>query len=355
VIGFDLRVLIYKEYNMSEMIKGTKLTKLTIMGNVINTFQEAVSIAEYFAGTDLVPKDYKGKGANIMVAWQKGSELGLKPLQALSTIAVVNGRATIWGDGLIALVKNSSKEEWTHETLTGEGDNMVATCETKRLNQEKTVIQSFSVADAKKAGLWGNNTWAKYPKRMLQMRARGLCLRDAYPDVLNGLEIAEEMNDLNFQQKTEAKEAPKTLKQLGLSTSEEDNFLVVVGNTYGKQDLLKSLGFVFNNNKWCKELPQGDEVIDVTIDEPEEETIDVSPMPEAKKKITPAKELMNYLIEKGIEKSRVGEFVKDVLRTSSKDEEGIKLALADKDTLDSKIQIFLAEIVADKIEAENLF
>ena len=320
-------------------IQSTETSKaLEIMGMKINSFQEAISIADYFAQSDLVPKDYKGKSGNIVVAWQKGYEVGLKPLQALSTIAVVNGRATIWGDGLIALVKNSSKEEWTHETLTGNGDNMVATCETKRLNQEKTVVQSFSVADAKKAGLWGNNTWAKYPKRMLQMRARGLCLRDAYPDVLNGLEIAEEMNDFHFQQKTEVQQAPKTLSQVGLNTVEKNGVLLVEGNTYGKTELLKQLGFQYDNKQWVKPLPQGEEIVDV-VEASSEKDNNTSP----KNKISPAHELMKYLISKGIEKPRVGEFVKDVLGLSSSDIEGIESVLADKVLLDKMIEDFLAE------------
>ena len=309
---------------------------LEIMGTKIQTFQEAVSIAEYFASTDLVPKDYRGKGGNIMVAWQKGIELGLKPLQALATIAVVNGRATIWGDGLIALVKNSSKEEWTNETIAGQGDTMTATCETKRLNQEQTVIQSFSVADAKQAGLWGNNTWAKYPKRMLQMRARGLCLRDAYPDVLNGLEIAEEIVDLQYTQKQEAKTAPKTLEQLGLSAIEKDGFLVVQGNTYGKTELLNKLGFKLRDKSWCKELPQGEEVIDIQIDESNN-----NPKP------SPAHELMRYLIEKGIEKARVGEFVKDVLGLTSSDMQGLEAVLSNTDALDAMIEDFMSEPIID--------
>ncbi|MEA2028032.1 MAG: hypothetical protein U9N49_03545 [Campylobacterota bacterium] len=318
---------------------------LEIMGMKVQSFQEAINMAEYFAGTDLVPKDYRGKGANIVVAWQKGLELGLKPLQALSTIAVVNGRATIWGDGLIALVKNSSKEEWTHEVLSGEGDKMIATCETKRLNQEQTIVRSFSVADAKKAGLWGNNVWAKYPKRMLQMRARGLTLRDAYPDVLNGLEIAEEITDLNNQLHDEAVKAPKTLEQLGLSSFERDSYLVVSGNTYGKTETLKKLGFQFKSNEWCKELSQGDLITDIQIEEELKE-----PEPE---KQTPAKALMFFLQEEGIEKARIGVFVKDVLGLTSSDEDGIKKVLSNKDALHQMIQTFLAEPIVE--EEKDLF
>ncbi len=334
--------------NKTTTTNGTQ--QLEIMGNKITSFQEAISIADYFSTTDLVPKDYRGKGANIMVAWQKGLELGLKPLQALSTIAVVNGRATIWGDGLIALVKNSSKEEWTHETISGDGDQMIATCETKRQGQEKTVIQSFSVSDARKAGLWGNNTWAKYPKRMLQMRARGLCLRDAYPDVLNGLEIAEEMNDLHSQQKKEVQAAPKTLAQLGLKTIEKDGFLIVDGNTYGKTDLLKSMGFIFRDNVWCKELPIGD-VVEAEIVEPEimEPVERQEPVNNKETTVSLASQLMTFLKSKDVPKDRIGEFVKDVLGLTSKDEEGIKKALENKDEIVAMIETFLLEPTAEDV------
>jgi len=320
------------------------MANITIMGMQVQSFQEAINMAEYFAGTDLVPKDYRGKGSNVVVAWQKGLELGLKPLQALSTIAVVNGRATIWGDGLIALVKNSSKEEWTHEEIRGEGDNMVAICETKRLSQTQTIVRTFSVQDARQANLWGNNVWAKYPKRMLQMRARGLCLRDAYPDVLNGLEIAEEIVDLQHQQSREAKSAPKTLEQLGLTTNEQDGYLVVSGNTYGKAELLRQLGFEYFEDKWCKELPKGEIINDIVIDT----TVDETPQ-EQSMQISPAKELSLYLMQKGIPKDRLGEFVKDVLGTSSKNNEGIKTALADKNALDEMVQIFLSEPAIEEV------
>jgi hypothetical protein len=82
------------------------------------------------------------------------------------------------------------------ETIDGEGDNMVATCTAKRRGYEKPTVVRFSVADAKKAGLWGKSgPWTQYPRRMLQLRARGFALRDAFPDVLKGLVTAEEAQD----------------------------------------------------------------------------------------------------------------------------------------------------------------
>lgn len=314
----------------------TQHNGLEIMGMKINNLTEAIAVADYFAQSDLVPRDYRNKSGNIVVAWQKGYEVGLMPQQSLETIAVINGRACIWGDGLLALVKNSNKEEWTHETITGNGDSMVATCETKRRGQEQTIVRSFSVEDATKAGLWGNNVWKKYPKRMLQMRARGLCLRDAYPDVLNGMALAEEQVDIQYNQKTEAKQAPKTLAQLGLTTVEKDGFLVVEGNTYGKTEFLKQMGFQLSNKKWCKELPKGEEIIDIQI----EDEVDEKPKPSPD---SPAKLLMKVLKTKGIQKERIGEFVQNFLGLSSKDTEGINKVLSNVEALDEMVKNFLAE------------
>ena len=73
---------------------------------------------------------------------------------------------------------------------------MVATCEAKRRGDAEPVVSRFSMADAKRAGLAGKTgPWTQYPKRMLQMRARGFALRDAFPDLLRGFVTAEEAQD----------------------------------------------------------------------------------------------------------------------------------------------------------------
>lgn len=61
------------------------------------TFEQALTFCDYLANSDLVPKDFKGKPANCLIAIQWGAELGLKPLQAVQNIAVINGRAALWG------------------------------------------------------------------------------------------------------------------------------------------------------------------------------------------------------------------------------------------------------------------
>ena len=156
------------------------------------TFEQAMKFSQMLAESDLVPKDFRGKPGNCLIAMQWGSELGLKPLQALSNIAVVNGRAALWGDAVIALVRSSPLCEYVQES----DDGYTATCRAKRRGEPEHVV-TFSMDDAKAAGLAGKQgPWAQYPKRMRQMRARAFALRDVFPDVLRGMPVAEEVQDM---------------------------------------------------------------------------------------------------------------------------------------------------------------
>ncbi len=159
---------------------------------------EAYSMACQLANSGMVPRTYQGKPDSVLVAIQMGSELGLTPMASLSSIAVINGTPAIWGDGLLALVMDSGLLLDIDETFSGEfgKDDYTAVCTVCRNGMKKEKIRTFSVAEAKTAGLFTKSgPWKQYPKRMLQMRARAFALRDVFPDVLKGLKIREEVED----------------------------------------------------------------------------------------------------------------------------------------------------------------
>ena len=156
------------------------------------SFEQALTFSNYLADSDLVPKDFKGKPGNCLIAVQWGAELGLKPMQAMQNLAIINGRPSLWGDAVLALVRASSLCEYVMET----DDGHTATCRVKRRGDPAEQIRTFSMDDAQAAGLKGKQgPWTQYPKRMRQMRARAFALRDVFPDVLRGLPVAEELMD----------------------------------------------------------------------------------------------------------------------------------------------------------------
>lgn len=176
------------------------------------TFGEAVEFSKMLSRSGMVPKDYNGKPEAIMVALQWGAEVGLGPLQALNGISVINGKPALWGDAALALVRGHPACAGIREGVEGEGDAMLGFCEVTRRG-EQPQRRTFSVADARKAGLWGKaGPWQQYPQRMLQMRARGFAIRDVFPDALRGVITVEEAQDIpaepRFVQNTAPAEPP---------------------------------------------------------------------------------------------------------------------------------------------------
>lgn len=173
------------------------MSNLTVrQGFAPTTMTEAIQFSEMLASSNMIPKQYQGKPNDVLVCVQWGYEMGLAPMQALQNIAVINGKPSVYGDAAMALVQNSPVCEDIEEFMEDEGTpNPVAVCVAKRKGR-KPVTAKFSVEDAKRAGLWAKQgPWTQYPKRMLQMRARGFALRDAFPDVLKGLITIEEALD----------------------------------------------------------------------------------------------------------------------------------------------------------------
>ena len=170
----------------TEMVNGT-LTPCS--------FEGLYRMSKIMAASGLMPKGVQSVEA-VFVAVQNGLELGLSPMQAVSCTAVINGRPSIYGDTVLALVRRSGLLEDFSEAITGSNETLKAVCTAKRKGETSPIVREFTYADAKQAGLWGKDgPWRLYPKRMMQMRARSFALRDGFGDVLKGLRVAEEVMD----------------------------------------------------------------------------------------------------------------------------------------------------------------
>lgn len=158
----------------------------------ITSLDQAMQYAKLISESDLAPKDYKSKPGNVLIAIQYGLEIGLKPMQAIQNIAVINGRPAVWGDAMLGIVQSNPLCEYIREKI----ENGKAYCTVKRRGDEKEYTYTFSIEEAKAAGLLGKaGPWTQYRDRMLQMRARAFALRDKFSDVLKGISMREEVQD----------------------------------------------------------------------------------------------------------------------------------------------------------------
>lgn len=170
-------------------------------------FEEAVRQSEYLAGSEMVPKSYRGKPGDCLIAIQWGGEIGLKPLQALQSIAPVNGKPNLYGDAgkAMLLAHGCIIEEDDIELVKANGR---ARCVIKRRGRPP-VQRTFSLEDAKTAGLWGKEgPWRTYPYRQMAWRAFWFAARDAAADILRGMGGYEEAIDGTAEWETGAAASP---------------------------------------------------------------------------------------------------------------------------------------------------
>lgn len=173
-----------------------------VMAIVPQNMEEAYRMAVALHSSGMTPYGVDTP-EKVMVAIMHGLEVGLTPMMAVQNIAVVNGRPTIWGKAVLGLVLASGSLADIKEYFEGEGESRVAVCVAKRKGIPGETRRTYSVADAKTAKLWGKmnrngspSPWVTNPDRMLQMRARGFCLGDLFADVLGGMYLKEEIDDV---------------------------------------------------------------------------------------------------------------------------------------------------------------
>ena len=201
---------------MTEPAKKAELVAHKDIAAIVpRSVEEAHRLAGLVIAAGLCPDSYRDKNSKqpnqemILAGIMKAMEVGLPPLTGLNSIAVINGRPCIWGDGATALAQNSGYiKDIKVERTTDKPIAQLADWPDEygyRISIERsghgggTYVGEFTVGDARRANLWLNHKrqpWILYPDRMLFNRARAFALRDGFADALSGLAIREEMEDI---------------------------------------------------------------------------------------------------------------------------------------------------------------
>lgn len=175
-----------------------------VIDNMDSMWRLAQAVA---AAPDMRPKAMDTP-EKCMVAIQYGMELGMKPMQAINSIAVISGKPTVYGEALIAVANASGLIKNVIEVFEETAGGLTAKCTIIRKDGRETTGE-FSAADAKKAGLFGKaGPWSSYTNRMLMWRARGFAYRDSVPEALRGLWFREEAEDIPMHDVTPAPKEP---------------------------------------------------------------------------------------------------------------------------------------------------
>lgn len=146
--------------------------------------QERADYIARLAPSTILPTAYRGNAANAFVAAETGAALGLEPLQALASIAVINGRATLSSDLMAAVIRRAG-----HTLRIVENSPESVTATLIRADDKKFEFTvTWDREKATKAGLWGQRgPWSQYPTQMLRARAITEVARQGASEALMGM------------------------------------------------------------------------------------------------------------------------------------------------------------------------
>lgn len=146
--------------------------------------QERADYIARLAPSTILPTAYRGNAANAFVAAETGAALGLEPLQALASIAVINGRATLSSDLMAAVIRRAG-----HTLRIVENNPESVTATLIRADDKKFEFTvTWDKDKAVKAGLWGQKgPWSQYPTQMLRARAITEVARQGASEALMGM------------------------------------------------------------------------------------------------------------------------------------------------------------------------
>lgn len=167
-------------------------------------FDATMRQAEVLAASQIVPTQYQGKPADIVVAAMYGRDFGWSPTLAMQSIHVVEGNPTLSAQAMVALVRGAG------HSITGDSDNQGARLTGRRADTGDQLTVEFSVWDAERAGLCTVNEdgstrarsqygkpkpWELYPQSMCWARAVSQLCRMLFADVLMGVSYTPEELD----------------------------------------------------------------------------------------------------------------------------------------------------------------
>lgn len=200
-----------------------------------NKFNQAVKLATTLSKSSIVPQSFRGKPEDVFAALVLGAELGFQPMQALNSIVMIQGSATLKSSTMLALAKANIKDLGVE--IVESVEEVRATI--RRGSNSYTATWNDSKASA--MGLLGKDNYRKQKHTMYRWRAVSEALKIMCPDILMGLNMSEELED-------EAPIRNDPFKELQQAAKEDADRMRIEQST--PEDTIVGPLYLINNGKF---------------------------------------------------------------------------------------------------------
>ena len=147
----------------------------------LSTMESAYKMCQVLSKSDLVPKSYRGKAENVFLAYIAGQPFGWDVTMSMRSFHIIEGTPSLKPEIQLALVRQAG-----HSVTVEKSSVDLVVINGKRSDTNDIATASYSIEDAKRAGLLGKGNWKTYPEDMLFARAVSRLCRRLFQDCLLG-------------------------------------------------------------------------------------------------------------------------------------------------------------------------
>lgn len=230
----------------------------------VELMEKALKFSEVMAQADIIPAHYRGKPANVFVAMQSAFRMRLDPMQVMQNTFVISGKLGMVSSFAISLANGSGLfDSGISYKIEGKGDDLKVTAFANLKKSGREISYTITMREAIAEGWTKNAKYRTLPELMLRYRAATLLIRTHVPEVLNGMHMVEEIEDVSVATKdvTPSKSASISSKlDSVLSHQEEEVKNLEPSDTIEKRATLSTLSglIMLHNvpdeiiNKWTR-------------------------------------------------------------------------------------------------------
>ena len=173
-------------------------TVLTIVEADTRRFELKQREAKLLGASTLVPKQYQGNVADIVVAMNMATRMNADPLMVMQSLHIIHGKPGWSAQFLIASFNSCGRFSAIHYEFSDDGQECVAVT-TERATGREVRGPKVTTEMAKAEG-WSTKSgskWKTMPELMLRYRAAAFLIRTTAPEIGLGLYTTDELKDIN--------------------------------------------------------------------------------------------------------------------------------------------------------------
>jgi hypothetical protein len=168
----------------------------------LEMMEKALKFSEIMAQADIIPTHYRGKTANVFIAVQSALRMNLDPMHVMQNTFVISGRLGMVSSFAISLANGSGLfDSGISYKIEGKGDDLKVTAFANLKKSGREISYTITMREAIAEGWTKNAKYRTLPELMLRYRAATLLIRTHVPEVLNGMHMVEEIEDVTIATK----------------------------------------------------------------------------------------------------------------------------------------------------------